>query len=326
MTTSLEGAAAGRAAPPGRVPDFFVVGHPKCGTTALYEMLRSHPDIYMPELKETWYFVPELRRSATRSSLRPNDLDEYLALFAGAGERQIAGEATPSYLWSPHAARRIAELAPHARIVAIVREPASFLRSLHMNFVRTHVEDEPDLRTALALEDERRAGRRVPDSYWPEGLLYSEHVRYAEQLRRYFDAFGRERVAVVIYEEFRADNAGTVAGLLRFLGAGEQLAVAPVQANATFRVRSQRVHAMTRSLSMGRDPGSRAAKRAIKALTTRRMRHGAVRQVRRAQRAAPQPVDERLTAELRERYRDEVVALGELLDRDLLGLWGYGSR
>ena len=43
------------------VPDFFIVGHPKCGTTALFEMLRTHPQIYMPDCKETFYFADELR-------------------------------------------------------------------------------------------------------------------------------------------------------------------------------------------------------------------------------------------------------------------------
>ena len=171
----------------GRIPDFFIVGHPKCGTTALYEALRGHPQIFMPAGKEPWFFAPELHeRTPPRPEGTPRTLDEYAALFVAAKPAQRVGEATAFYLWSRTAAARIAEVQPQARIVAILREPASFLRSLHMQFVQTYVETEGDLRKALALESERREGRSIPrHTYWPQALLYSEHVRYVEQLCRY---------------------------------------------------------------------------------------------------------------------------------------------
>src|SRR6266446_5573790 len=116
-------------APPGaRVPDFFIVGHAKSGTTALYEMLRQHPQIYMPDHKEPWFFA--------RSNPHP----------------QTNGERSTSYLWSTTAAGRIAEVRPDARIVAIFREPASFLRSLHLQLVTNRHETEKDLSKAIALD------------------------------------------------------------------------------------------------------------------------------------------------------------------------------
>src|SRR6478609_11982496 len=86
-----------------RMPDFFIVGHPKSGTTALYEMLRAHPQIYMP-VKEPWFFSPELRARSGSPAGQPDTLDEYLALYDGAGPEQIVGEASPSYLRSQIAA------------------------------------------------------------------------------------------------------------------------------------------------------------------------------------------------------------------------------
>ena len=202
--------------PRGRLPDFFLVGHSKSGTTALYEMLRSHPQIFMPDLKEPVFFASELPRQAHRYSA-PATLEEYLALFAPAEPGQRLGEASASYLWSRTAAGRIAQAQPAARIVAILREPASFLRSLHLQCVQSHYEDEKDLRTALALEESRRQGRNIPPrSLWPQVLLYSEHVRYVEQLRRYHDAFSPEQVLVLIYDDFRAANEETVRAVLRF--------------------------------------------------------------------------------------------------------------
>ena len=146
----------------GRVPDFFIAGHPKSGTTALYEMLRRHPQIFMSEEKEPWYFSPELRhRPPPRKPFAiPETLELYLSLFAAAGPGQLAGEASTTYLWSRAAAGMIAEAQPDARIIAILREPASFLRSLHLQFVEAHIETEGDLRRALALEaaTDARAG------------------------------------------------------------------------------------------------------------------------------------------------------------------------
>ena len=105
-------------APPGaRVPDFFIVGHAKSGTTALYEMLRQHPQIYMPDHKEPWFFArsnphPQTNgeRSIAFTGKRMETMEDYLALFRDVSPDQIVGEASTSYLWSTTAASRIAEV------------------------------------------------------------------------------------------------------------------------------------------------------------------------------------------------------------------------
>jgi Sulfotransferase family len=308
-----------------RLPDFFIVGNSKSGTTALYQMLVRHPQIYMP-MKETWFFVPELQsRFRGPNSVRPDTLEQYLSLFAAAGPQQRAGEASPSYLRSRTAAARIAEVAPAARIIAILREPASYLRSLHMQFVQTHVETETDLGKALSLEDARRRGEHIPrNSPRPQGLLYSENVRYVEQLRRYHAVFPAEQVLVLIYDDFRSDNEGTVRTVLRFLDVDDTLPVQAIEANPTVRVRSRRLHELVHDVSHGRGGLSRGVKTGVKALLPRRLRRGALEVVkRRLVLAAPAPVDEGLMLELRRRYKPEVVAVSEYLGRDLVSLWGY---
>ena len=305
------------------IPDFFIVGHPKCGTTALYEMLRAHPQIHMP-VKEPWFFVPERARSSPDGG-GARSLEEYLALFEGAAPGQRIGEATPSYLRSRTAARAIAELAPEARIVAILREPASFLRSFHLQSVQAHVESETDFARALALEEPRRRGESLPaDVSRPDDLLYSEHVRYVEQLRRYRDAFGAERVLVLIYDDFRDDNEATVREVLRFLEVDDSLPLALVEANPSVRLRSRRMDELVNSLSHGRGGASRALKTAVKTLTPRGLRRGTLASIqRRVVYGEPPPADPALTLELRRRYAGEVRALSEYLDRDLVALWGY---
>jgi hypothetical protein len=311
---------------PGRAPDFFIVGHPKSGTTALYEALRRHPQVYMPDCKEPWFFATELHeRTPPRPEGTPQTLEQYLSLFAPARGDQLAGEATPMYLWSRTAAARIAEVQPAARIVAILREPASFLHSLHLQLVQSYVETESDFATALALESARRRGEQIPRySYWPQALLYSDYVRYAEQLRRYRQAFAPEQILVLIYDDFKRDNERTVRSILRFLGLNDSLPVEPAEVNPTVRVRSQRLHELVHALGVGRGPVSLAAKAGVKAITPARLRRKAFRATqRRIVFAEPQAPDERLMKELRARFAGEVAAVSELLGRDLVKLWGY---
>lgn len=310
----------------GKLPDFFLVGQPKSGTTALYEMLRRHPQIYMPAGKEPWFFASELHeRTPPRPEGTPVTIEQYLTLFDAAGAGQRAGEATALYLWSRTAAGAIAEVRPDARIVAILREPASLLRSLHMQFVQSYVETETDLRKALALEPARREGSQVPRyTYWPLALAYSEHVRYVEQLRRYEQHFAPEQILVLIYDDFRANNEATLRQVLRFLDVDDSVAIDAVEANPSVRARSQFLHELVHAVSVGRGPLSRTLKRSIKALTPRRLRRGALHAAQRhVVYAEPQEPDEALMAEIRQRFKGEVLALSEHLGRDLVSLWGY---
>jgi Sulfotransferase family len=329
MTASADVSAVARA-PQRRLPDFFIVGNPKSGTTALYEMLRRHPAIYMPDLKEPWFFATDMRArfQPARSAAVPDTLEDYLSLFDAARPEQLIGEATSSYLCSHTAASRIAELQPGARIIAILREPASFLRSLHVQLLHDHVETERALGKAIALEAARREGRKIPRrSHLPQLLLYSNHVRYVEHLRRYHAVFPPEQVLVLIYDDFRRDNEATVRTVREFLGVDPRAPVEVMDANATdARMRSQQLDDLVNTISVGRGPISRAVKTGVKALTPRTLRSGALRATRRhVVYGRPHPPDEELMLELRRRFKGEVAALSEYLHRDLVTLWGYDS-
>jgi hypothetical protein len=310
-----------------RAPDFFIVGHPKCGTTALYEMLKRQPGVYMPELKEPVFLADDLRAGVRRSVVkgRPETLEEYLALFGPARAEQRVGEASALYLWSHDAAARIAELQPDARIIAILREPVSFLHSLHMQLLQDHSEMERDLRKALALEHERRQGRRIPrDCPRPPALIYSEYLRYVDQLRRYHAVFPPEQVLVLIYDDFRRDNEATMRTVLRFLDLDDTAPLEAIEANPTVRLRARRLDRALRNVSTGRGPVTSGLRRAIKRVSSRRLRHRALLTTRRrVVYAEPPPPDTDLALELRHDLKAEVTALSEYLDRDLVALWGY---
>jgi Sulfotransferase family len=315
-----------------RVPDFFIAGHQKCGTTALYLMLKNHPQIFLPENKEPRYFATDLRsrfpaRAPAAKALRT--LDGYLSLFDAARPDQLLGDASPQYLRSRAAPGNIAEMVPAARIVAILREPASFLRSFHMQMVSSNVEDQRDLRKAIGLEQARREGKRIPRRcYNPDELQYSDHVHYVEQLRRYHETFGAENVLVLIYDDFRRDNEGTVRAVLRFLGVDDTVPVDTIDTKPLKEVRSLQLHHLANAARKARTNPVAAgpASRALNALTPRPLRSDAFRALwRRVVYRAPRPPDEAFMLELRRRFRPEVLALSDYLNRDLTTLWGYDS-
>ncbi|HEX4483746.1 MAG TPA: sulfotransferase [Solirubrobacteraceae bacterium] len=310
----------------GRLPDFFVVGHPKSGTTAMHQLLKTHPEIHLPDRKEPWFLAEELHeRTPPRPEGTPRTLSEYAEWFSGARDGQLVGDATAFYLWSTSAAANIAEVNPRARIVAILREPASFLHSLHLQQLETYVEVETDLGRAMELEPERREGRSLPRyTYFPKMLLYSDFIHYVAQLERFHAVLPAEQIKVVIYDDFRADNERTVREVRRFLGVEESGPVAALEANPTVRPRSQALNELVHAVGVGRGPVSRTVKRAIKAVTPadarRRAFHALKRQAVFAPARAP---DEAVMRRLRLRYKGEVVATSEYLGRDLVELWGY---
>jgi hypothetical protein len=187
---------------------------------------------------------------------------------------------------------------------------------MHMQLVQEHVENEKDLGEAVKHEQIDRDGRRV--------LRYSDHVHYVEQLQRFHRAFPSEQLLVLIYDDFRRDNEATVRRVLRFLDVDDTVSIEAIDANPSVGVRSLRVDAAISRLYGEGGAVFGAAKHAVRALTSERLRARAMSTMRRrVAHRAPQPADEAVMAELRRRYSAEVAALSEYLGRDLMALWGY---
>jgi hypothetical protein len=293
-------------------PNFFIVGAPRCGTTAMYEFLRQHPDVYMPYRKEPVYFGSDLHK-------RPPLLDEaaYLSLFDGARGRRAVGEATVWYLYSERAPGEIKAFAPEARIIVMLREPVEVIASLHSHFLFTANETLGDLGEALAAEEDRREGRGIPPlAQRPEGLQYRACGRYASHLRRYLDTFGPERVHVIVYDDFVADPAGTYRSVLEFLGVNPAFQPDFEQINQNKRVRSRALQGLTHArwfvaLTSRLPPRAfHAIRQGLKRLNARRQRRASLAPALRRQ----------LQAELAPDVRE----LEELLGRDLAA-WRSGA-
>jgi hypothetical protein len=118
---------------PVALPDFLVVGAPKAGSTAVHQALVEHPRLFLSDPKEPKYFLTPDERPRRANHRGPGDAhsaqewvwqrDRYERLFDNAPERTLRGESTPFYLWDMAAHRRIFDAVPHAKLIAIIRDP-----------------------------------------------------------------------------------------------------------------------------------------------------------------------------------------------------------
>jgi hypothetical protein len=307
-------------------PAFFLVGHPKCGTTALYHMLRRHPQVCIP-VKEPGFFAQEsMPWFSPRGHERPETELDYTDLFRSCPAGQVAGDATPWYLMSETAAHSIAEFQPAARIIAIFREPAAFIQSFHLHQYRWGIEDVRDLRRALALEASRVEGRHIPRRCRnPRDLWYSRHANYTDQLQRFRSVFPDDQMLVLMYEDFRRDNQATIRTVYRFLGVDDSLEIDGVEANPTVGVRSRALDRAIRRVT-GDDEGAfSVVRRVVKRSSTKASRRWLRSMQARMLYKDPPPPDERVMAQLRSRLKPEVERFAAYLGRDLVTLWGYDA-
>lgn len=197
-----------------RAPDFFIAGAPKCATSSLHALLTRHPGIFMCSPKEPHYFSSDLPGLAEVS-----DAAGYDALFEAAGAHACLGEASAFYLMSEDAPKRIHAANPEARIILSLRNPADAARSWYHQLRDGFREDQTSFEAAWALQEARAEGAQLP-SYCPEPrqLQYREIYSYADQVARYLDVFGKDRVLILRFEEIAKTPDIVVARVIEFLG------------------------------------------------------------------------------------------------------------
>lgn len=201
-----------------RVPKLIVIGAARSGTTALYEHLRQHPQIFLSSSKEANYFAFEgepLDYRGPGADFVNNSVrtwDDYLKLFADAPGDAVIGDISPLYLYAPKAAERIRARLPDARLVAILRNPIEQAFS-HFQYARARmIEPLDSFDAALDAEPERLRDR------WQPLFQYSSFPRYAEQIRRYRDHFPPEQLKIFLYEDYRADPRAVLRQIFDFAG------------------------------------------------------------------------------------------------------------
>lgn len=196
-------------------PNFFIVGAPKCGTTALYEYLRVHPNIYMSIKKEPHYFAEDFY--ANYRGIRT--LEQYLKLFDDATQEHLAiGEASVFYLYSSTAIKKIRSFAPKAKIIVMVRNPIELIYSYHSQLIYSSNENEQNFEQAWNLQLLRQEGKCIPSSCRvPQMLQYSEIGKLGKQVKKLFEIFPSEQIKIIVFEELKNSTKSIYEDILDFL-------------------------------------------------------------------------------------------------------------
>ena len=198
------------------IPNFLIVGAPKCGTTAMWRYLSAHPEVYLSPKKDMHYFGKDyapLKRDRFT-------FEEYLSHFEHTDERAV-GEASVWYLHSKYAAQEIYDFNPEMKIIVMLREPVQMIYA-HYTQMRVNALGDEELTTfeeALAAEPARREGRQIPKHCTlASALLYRDIAQLADQLERYYTVFPKEQVLVLFQEDMKTQMDALYRQTLEFLG------------------------------------------------------------------------------------------------------------
>jgi len=202
------------------LPDFFIIGAPKAGTTALHAALAAHPSLFMSSVKEPKFFLTDGPPPSRGGG--PGDVQtyrehiwgrpEYEALFAAAPPGALRGESTPFYLYNQAAQERIRALIPHAKLIVILRDPVERAHSNWTHLWSAGLDPIGDFVRACAEEDARVAAG------WADFWHYTRLGKYGEQLENLFLRFGQEQVFILRYRALIDAPAQTLDGICQFLG------------------------------------------------------------------------------------------------------------
>lgn len=202
----------------GRRIDFCLIGPPKCGTTTVHDILRGHPDIFLPASKDKSFLV-----DAFPNWVHEDELPAYYTEYCGEA---LIGCSEASMIGFPAALRRLHNYNPDVRLIAILRNPVERAYSAYWFARRNLIEDCNEFENALASEPERERG----DYRALANLRYRAQGRYAEQLESVFALFPKEQVYVGLFEDLRADPAAFLGALVSWLGTDPaKLATAAMQ-------------------------------------------------------------------------------------------------
>ena len=300
-----------------RKANFFIVGAPKCGTTAMTDYLSQHPEIFMPEYKDAFTFGSDL--SFIHNISHPPDkyrvpVDMFQSWFDGVTTEKRYGDATVWHLYSQRAASEIKEFNPDAKIIIQLRNPVDMMYSLHSHQLFDLNEELEDFEEALAAEEDRKMGRRIPaTAYNPSGLCYRSVARFTEQVRRYFDVFGRDQVHVIIFDDLTKDTAMVYRKTLEFLEVDPAYQAKLQIVNTMKQVLSKRfMHFIVNPPRWIAPLGNRLSRVAW----LRKIVYDLLVRFNTIEKRRP-PMDPVLRKQLQEEFRSEVKSLSDLLGRDL---------
>lgn len=292
------------------LPNFLIIGAPRAGTTTLYHYLAQHPDVFMSEEKEPNFFLfdgsgPRFGGPNTSHThdLSTRTIEQYRSLFAGADGYTAIGEGSTQYLYSSHAARRIAVRLPEPKLVVIVRHPVERAYSSYLHLRGLGEEPAESFERALELEDDRKRG-----GWWPK-YFYVDKGLYYRQVQQYLDVFPADRLRVYMYEDLRSSPEDLLRDLFEYLAI--DVAFTPTQVGQTNASGVPRAAWLHRFLTT-----SSPTKLVLKRLVPRPVAEYIHQGIRRANLETPALAPD-TRARLLNAFRADTLQLQRLIGRDL---------
>jgi len=295
---------------------FFIVGAPRCGTTALSSYLRQHPLVCFAKPKET-NFLATAEEGVPNETLKDRFLETFFA--SGSGEERMLGEGSVSTLYSVKALERALAWFPKAKFIVMLRNPLGLLRSYHGRMLYLRQENEESFEAAWDLQDARAAGNHIPKGCFDPRLLQYREVAslgyYTEQL---FNVVGREQCLPILFEDFTSNTAGVYRQALAFLGLPDDGRDQFKRKNQQRRFKRGFLQDLYTGALFGRlgnsnvlaPPQLNRLARLARPLRKRIKHHNSVD-------VTPRPFDPALARRLRAVFREDVGHLSRLLQRDL---------
>lgn len=200
-----------------KFPNFFIIGAPKCGTTALSEYLKLHPEVFFSDPKEPHFFNDDY------STRHTNDFETYKSYFQEVKEEHKAiGEGSVHYLASKNAVKNIKLKAPNAKYIVMLRNPIEVAYSWHSQSIKNSNENVMDFEKAWSLEKERKKGNMIPRfTKRVETLFYREVAMLGSQVKRLLDEIERKNVHFIIFDDFIKNTEFEYNKVLKFLTLNE---------------------------------------------------------------------------------------------------------
>lgn len=294
------------------LPNFFIVGAIKGGTTSLHHYLSQHPEVFMPVRKEFHYYSFGIQGKEFIGPNAVNDNlitthDQYLPHFADGEGYKAIGDASPTYLYYPNAAEEIAKDVPDARIIMSLRQPAERAFSHYLHMRREAREQYDNFADALAVEEQR-----IRDN-WAFGFHYYNVGLYAEQVQRYIGVFGSERVLVFLYDDLKADTPAVIRKIYAHIGVDPDFTPdLERRYNVGGKPKNESMHNIYLALrdvrKYFRNLLPRGVRRQIWQSVIKYMRNQNMERV---------TLEPELQEELNNKYRDNILRLSQIIDRDL---------
>ncbi len=310
-----------------KIPNLFIVGAPKCGTSSLHYWLSQHPEIFMSKPKEPRFFCTDQIKEADNFHNKKVDYfqyrqwEEYLNLFKTVGDEKIAGESTPRYLYSHEAPKNIYNFNKNSKIIILLREPFEFLRSYHSQTLKNH-ENIKNFEKAIQVEEKRKKGEyKIPfQAVAPSVLYYSDKAKFSYYIYKYLKTFPNNQVKIILFNNIKNNPLYTYKSILNFLNV-ENINFKPIlekkNPNKLIKIKFFHHFLQSREYTTIKKPLQKILPKAIrKEIYFFIKNKNETIQPR-------EPLNKDFEFKLKKQFKIEVNNLSQITKKDLLKLWGY---